>query len=166
MNEMKKTAETLRELLAPSLKELAAMGADPLAMQAPLEGQVFMRVAALNAGYEDPESETIVELYQANVITSMIHSEAIVTDTGHKPVIDIDLPIKAIPSSTEGHFHLIIDKALHWDQYLLLLRTLAEIGIVEPGYVAAAERRGYTSVRLPWVPKELDPEENIAGGSL
>jgi hypothetical protein len=40
-----------------------------------------------------------------------------------------------------------------------VLRVLAEVGIVEPGYALASIDRGETNVRLPWVPKHSDVEQ-------
>lgn len=73
----------------------------------------------------------------------------------HRPVLDIDIPIKVVPSSTPGHSHLFIDHAMAWPAYQKLLHALAEAGIVESGYVAASVRRGHTSARLPHVKKKL-----------
>lgn len=72
----------------------------------------------------------------------------------HKVVIDLDHDAKLIPSSTPGHHHLFIDRPMRWDQYVRLLCVLAEVGIVEPGYVSACIKRGHTSVRLPDVKRE------------
>lgn len=71
----------------------------------------------------------------------------------HRPVLDIDIPIKVVPSSTPGHSHLFIDIAMSWGDYEKLLWALAAAGIVEEGYVHASVRRGHTSVRLPHVRK-------------
>lgn len=71
----------------------------------------------------------------------------------HRPVIDIDLPVKVVPSSTPGHHHLFIDAPMEWATYLNLLDAMAAAGIVEPGYVTATRERGYSTVRLPWVRK-------------
>jgi len=71
----------------------------------------------------------------------------------HKPVLDIDMPVKAIPSSTEGHFHLYIDKEMSWDNYVKLMKVMAEVGILEEGYVNASISREYSACRLPWVKK-------------
>lgn len=80
----------------------------------------------------------------------------------HLPVIDIDVPVRLVPSATPGHSHLYIDQAMSWDQYKNLLVALAQAGVVEPGYVEAAQARGYSLVRLPWKPKQAlsvgDPE--------
>lgn len=75
----------------------------------------------------------------------------------HRPVLDIDFPAKLIPSSTEGHFHLYLDKEMTWEQYEKLLLALVEADILEPGYVSASIARGHTCVRLPGVSKERDP---------
>ncbi len=71
----------------------------------------------------------------------------------HKVVLDIDFPVKAIPSSTEGHYHLYIDKEMKWADYVKLITTMAEVGLLESGYVRASIARGETAVRLPWIKK-------------
>lgn len=71
----------------------------------------------------------------------------------HRLVIDIDHPVKVVPSSTPGHNHLYIDVPMSWGQAVGILEAMANAGVVEPGYVAASEARGYTSVRLPWIRK-------------
>jgi hypothetical protein len=77
----------------------------------------------------------------------------------HRPVLDIDFPAHLIPSTTEGHFHLYLDKAVTWEKYERLLTVLGEVGILEQGYVDASIARGYSSVRLPWVKKPEAPSE-------
>lgn len=72
----------------------------------------------------------------------------------HKPVLDIDLPVIVLPSSTEGHHHLYIDKVLTWDQYVELLDVLVKVGIVQEGFRNASVAREHTAVRLPWIKKE------------
>jgi hypothetical protein len=49
----------------------------------------------------------------------------------------------------------------HWVE---LLCCLGKVGILEQGYVNASLERGYTSVRLPWVKKDIarTQEEKIA----
>lgn len=84
----------------------------------------------------------------------------------HLPAIDIDMPIRCVPSKTEGHFHLFIEKELSWNQYADLLNTLERVGIVEPGYARAALAAGMTFVRSnPQSRPERDAvptEEDIA----
>lgn len=117
--------------------------------ESPLPGQV-LRDSPL-AGYEHIEAE-VADLDTANIITSEVRGKP----GRHKPVLDIDLPVKLIPSSTEGHFHLMIDKEMDWEDYQRLLWVLADIGIVEEGYASASDERGYTAVRLPWISKDED----------
>lgn len=72
----------------------------------------------------------------------------------HKIVLDIDLPVKALGSSTPGHSHLYIDKEVPWEDYLRLLWVMADIGLVEEGFAHLTQERGYSALRLPWVHKE------------
>lgn len=72
----------------------------------------------------------------------------------HKPVIDIDIPVRLIPSTTPGHSHLYIDHPISWDIYENLLIALTQAGVVEEGYLRAAMQRGETFVRLPWIRKK------------
>lgn len=71
----------------------------------------------------------------------------------HAPCIDIDVPIRAIPSSTPDHWHLYIEKPMTWWKYKRLLRALVAAGVVEKGYYQASKARKGTHVRLPWVKK-------------
>lgn len=71
----------------------------------------------------------------------------------HRPILDIDFPVHVVPSSTEGHFHLFLDKQMNFDTYMRLLAALANAGIIESKYASVSEARGYTSVRLPWIRK-------------
>lgn len=72
----------------------------------------------------------------------------------HRPLLDIDFPAAVIPSSTEGHCHLYIDKELEWKDYKKLLNVLADLGIIEHGYRGASLARGYSALRLPWIKKD------------
>jgi len=65
------------------------------------------------------------------------------------------MPVAVLPSSTPGHNHLFIDKEMSWADYEKLLKVLAEVGIIEKGYLGACRRRGHSAVRLPWVKKEI-----------
>jgi hypothetical protein len=124
----------------------------------PLSGQVLAVVdfdAPTDGNYERPTEEVTSDA--ANLITSKVRLgtdvESAFGTTLHKPVIDIDLPVKVVESSTPGHHHLYIDKAMSWEKYRHLLEALAVAGLVEPGYVNASIDRGYSAVRLPWIHK-------------
>jgi hypothetical protein len=58
-------------------------------------------------------------------------------------------PIELVPSSTPGHFHLYVEAPLAWDDYLALMRTMAEAGLLEPAWVALCERRRMALLRKP-----------------
>lgn len=80
-------------------------------------------------------------------------------ETFHRPVLDLDFPAHVVPSTTPGHGHLYLDKVLTWSQYVKLMEVMAEVGILEPGYVSASIAREFTSVRLPWVKKPATTEQ-------
>jgi len=124
----------------------------------PIEGQLYCNVKNWHdsASGESGLNETITtDITKGNVITSMIADKV----THHKLIIDLDLPAKLVPSTTEGHFHLYVDHEIEKDAYFNLLNALVRAGLVEPGYVSASESRGYTAVRLPWVKKEAEAEK-------
>lgn len=126
----------------------------------PYPGQILAQVD-FEQSYLNPAKE-VDNLDEANVATSLVKGDEPLISEGrttyrwdmlHKPVIDIDLPIKVLPSTTEGHFHLFIDKEMTWDHYRDFLCALASVGIVEQKYVNATIDRGFSAVRLPWIKK-------------
>lgn len=96
------------------------------------------------------------DLEQANVVTSeLVNPDISVWD--HAPVIDLDVPVTYVPSSTPGHGHLYIDVPMSADAMWRLLSVMVDVGMVEEGYLNASQARGHTSVRLPWVKKPPAP---------
>lgn len=96
----------------------------------------------------------VSDLTVANVVTSRLKT----SENLHRPALDIDIPSYLIRSTTEGHHHLYIDKVITWNEYKMLLITMAAIGILDDGYVAASIARGHTTLRLPWIQKEAQPQ--------
>lgn len=124
---------------APSLNKL---GRAPLSLEGPDdEWDAFINPADRVAHYS-----------QANILTS----EALNRPGIHRFAIDVDLPVTAIPSTTPGHWHLYIDVDMSWEAYADVLRALAYAGVIETGYARASIKRGYTSLRPPWVTKTAD----------
>jgi hypothetical protein len=78
---------------------------------------------------------------------------SLLPDGRHAPVLDLDLPHRLVPSTTEGHSHLYLDVPMSWRQYKRLLKALAKAGVLEQGYVEASLYRRHTAVRMPWVKK-------------
>lgn len=74
----------------------------------------------------------------------------------HAPVLDIDFQAELVPSSTPGHFHLYLEKQVHWEKYKKLLLALEDCGIISKGYARASITRGATYVRKPGVYKKKD----------
>jgi len=100
---------------------------------------------------DDEDTVTTTDLEEATVVSSDM-----TTKDGyyHQPVIDFDIPVRLVPSSTPGHSHLYIDTPTSGAAYFQLLRALVDCGYVQPGYADASERRGHSDVRLPWIKKE------------
>lgn len=91
---------------------------------------------------EDPDTRATAPAYSANLISSK-------TVTGmHAPALDIDFQARLVPSRTKGHFHLYLDKEMPWWKYRILLRVLAWVGIIEPGYYRASVARKATFLRF------------------
>lgn len=119
-------------------------------MEHPFPGNVTRDAASLD-GYDAVDDNLmVVPIERANIVTSTLD---IGDHSLHRPVLDFDFPAKLIPSSTEGHFHLYIDKVMQWEDFKKLLNVMAEVGLLEPGYVSASVARGFTAVRLPWIKK-------------
>ena len=88
--------------------------------------------------------------------TPMSGEETTPTEYLHRPVLDIDVPARLIPSTTPGHHHLYLDIDMTWEKYEALLKALASAGVIEQGYLLAALNRRATFVRLPWVAKKKE----------
>lgn len=97
---------------------------------------------------------------KANLITSEMPNLA----GFHRPLLDLDWDSALLPSSTPGHHHLYINKAMSWDSYKKFLTVCKEVGLLQAGFVDNAIKRGATSLRLPWIDKnnwydnQADPE--------
>lgn len=79
----------------------------------------------------------------------------------HQVVVDVDMPVHVVESSTPGHHHLYIEVpgGIPQSAYFAWLKASEKIGLIEPGYVRAALSRGHSDVRLPWISKaDTQPE--------
>jgi hypothetical protein len=116
---------------------------------------------------EKNDSPPLADLNEANVVTSENpYYEEINKIRGddsytykHLPVFDLDCRHSYIPSTTPGHGHLFLDVSLTQEEFEKLLKVLAEVGILDHGYVNASLRRGYSAVRLPWIRKEVPVDD-------
>lgn len=91
----------------------------------------------------------VTSLDDANVVSSELYD-----DRGrHTVALDIDHPARLVPSSTPGHWHLLIDVTMDWERYREVLIALAGAGVIQEGYMRASLEREGTHLRLPWVKK-------------
>lgn len=119
--------------------------------------KLFKNIDWKSGGYDgDSDRDETTNLDHAQVISSEIRYCMGPHDWQgqHFVLLDLDVPAHLYPSSTPGHSHLYIEVPLTWDQYAPLLEMLAQLGIVEPGFVKVSKKRKATMLRLPWVKKE------------
>ena len=135
----------------------------------PLPGNVTARVY-FDESYEggstrreELDTPYLIEKYEPNAITSRMfgldgrrQNVWEKDDEYHRPILDIDFPAMLIPSSTEGHFHLYLDRPIKWGVYKKLLLALSEAGIIEEGYAKASIARQASYLRLPGIPKDAE----------
>lgn len=94
------------------------------------------------------EEGEIVPESEANIVSSML------VNSMHAPALDIDgIEVRVVPSTTQGNYHLYIDKQMTWEQYKRLLYVLADVGIIERNYLNASVAKGQTFLRKPGVKK-------------
>ena len=131
--------------------ELAALSAWPHKLHA-VRFDPARKSGDLDVEPEAPIVE-VDDLAAANAVSSEIAPSSVYAGM-HTVAIDIDVPARLVPSSTGAHNHLYVDcPPMRWETYLRLLHALADAGVIEPGYVSASERRGHTTLRLPWIKK-------------
>lgn len=100
----------------------------------------------LSQGY-DYEKSFVVDFGINEDGANLISSK---TEDGFQaPAIDLDFPVDLIPSLTEGHFHLYLNKRLTWEQYKKLLNVMIEVGLVQKGWVESGSKWGCTFLRKP-----------------
>lgn len=123
-------------------------------------GRTFHKANLAGDEYAEGDADRpVVELTEANVVSSLRRGEQPGPYARHRPVLDLDLDAHLVPSSTPGHWHLYIERDVPDDLFWELCDLLAKVGILQDGYVSACKSRGYTSVRLPWVKKETAATE-------
>lgn len=106
-----------------------------------------------NGDYTAEDTEVAPE--ESYDVANLISSETSLGSEGqyHMPVLDLDFEAHLEPSSTQGHFHLYLNKYMTWHQYVTLLGAMEYAGILEKGFVELSVRRGATYVRKPGVKK-------------
>jgi hypothetical protein len=99
-------------------------------------------------------------LISSELVTRQHHSYNVFgreTFKTHAPALDIDFESSLIPSSTKGHYHLFLDKALTWREYRRLLKALYKAGIIEEGFYRMTLQRKKSMLRTPWTKKGEGP---------
>lgn len=76
----------------------------------------------------------------------------------HRVMLDLDCPHVYVPSSTEGHGHLIIDVPQDFNNLMALLNMMFDMGILQSGFAAATKHRGETWLRAPGITKTYETD--------
>lgn len=144
------------------------MSAERLAIQHPLVQKLVARhimwkgidwaCSSEDEAMANDQRSATYNVDNAQVISSQQRPHHSFGQDIHRPMLDFDFPVALVPSSTPGHSHLYMDRQLTWEQYEKLLTVMAEIGLLEAGYVEASKRRRCTFLRLPWVKKGREAE--------
>lgn len=113
-------------------------------------------------GYEaDKNRVEVKDMDQADVVGSLLKPGPFDDPEKrvHALLLDVDLPIHVIPSSTEGHSHLYLEVpgGIPHEGYMALIALLGHLHVIEPGYAMASIRRGHSDLRPPWVKKGEEP---------
>lgn len=80
-------------------------------------------------------------------------SSHIVGSKKHAPVLDIDVPVRLVPSTSPGHTHLYVDIPMPRWRMMFMLFGLYCAGVLEMGNFWWSFRRGATFVRTQDVQK-------------
>lgn len=65
------------------------------------------------------------------------------------PEFTMNCEVRAIPSSTQGHFHLYINAPLSWDAYLSLLKALYYAKVIEDKFVELTVKNSFSLLLRP-----------------
>lgn len=108
-----------------------------------------------DAGHDlAPDGPRTEDWNKATLVISKYRNQSGYNGGIHWPVLDLDMACHLIPSTHEGHFHLVIEHPMSWDQYVKLLKALRDAGLLERWFVEKSIERGYTAIRRPGVLKE------------
>ncbi len=112
------------------------------------------RTALQTHGYS---TRTVEERYEVPEAEATLVSSHVQDTRLHAPVLDIDFEARLVPSSTPGHYHLFLDKAMSWGKYCRLMKALYKAGVIEKGFYKMSAVRGASFVRTkPTKGKEGD----------
>lgn len=104
--------------------------------------------------YRQKKNRAQVTQEQANLMSSRT------TDGRQMPIIDLDYNFELVPSSTEGHYHLMLNVPMGRIRFTALMLVLWWTGVVEMGYAVWSIRRMGNFVRLPGIEKKPGAETN------
>lgn len=120
--------------------------------------QTFVRPSDGKRLWESSQTnfETARELEEVGVEDAILMA-AKTRDDEYLFTLDLDMEAVLLPSTQEGHYHLLVNKTLNKKDYDYVMRALAQVGIIQNGWANAAQNSSFgASLRLPWVKKGQD----------
>jgi len=127
-----------------------------LVLKRPLSVRSYRKVnAALEeAGLVAPGTEALdsgqdAARHPAGIASYRMPDEQLLIEAAFR----LTCPARLVSSSSEGHFHLYLETEIGWNAYLRLMRAMAEVGLLETGWVDLSERRKMAMLRKPGVKK-------------
>lgn len=112
-------------------------------------------------GWDERVVKDVDYLDQANAISSEYGSSF--WKGKHMLFLDLDIAHVYVPSTTEGHGHLIVQTMLSQEAMQECLDVLAKHGVVQEGFAKAAAHRKSAWLRVPWF-KKWNRMEDFNGG--
>ncbi|KKR09437.1 MAG: hypothetical protein UT43_C0009G0009 [Parcubacteria group bacterium GW2011_GWC1_39_29] len=91
-------------------------------------------------------------LYRVGLVSGDFRKMAewiIQPDSGLTSILEVEFPIQLIPSTTPRHYHLYLDRKISWEQYMLVLKSAYETGIINRGFYEMSIKNGQSMVLLP-----------------
>lgn len=111
------------------------------------------KAMARNSEQEGAPLGTPSEGQDPNLVSSLLE------DGRHSPVLDLDFPVRLVPSRTPGHFHLYLDGLeMDWEDYQVLLGHLVDAGVIGVNYAYRSIAQGQTVLRAEGTFRPHPPE--------
>lgn len=70
------------------------------------------------------------------------------------PLLELAVPVRVVPSSSSGHFHVYLDVQMPWRDYRRLCRRLMKAGVIGRNFLNLTEQWGMSMLFRPGLTKE------------
>lgn len=77
----------------------------------------------------------------------------------HAPIFEVNVPCAVVPSEKPGHYNIIIDKYMIWNDYDALLFSLCTMGFIDNDYYGNVINAGMSYASIPEDENNIKPAE-------